>query len=139
MLKGKKRSNKRLCPGIGSGKGKTAGRGTKGQKARGKIPLGFTGGMALYKKLPLRRGKGNLKLSANRKIVTLEKLNIFKAKTVVDMVKLQEANIISAKEARQGVKILDGGEIDAALTVKLDVSETARKKIIKSGGKVENV
>jgi len=139
ILRVKNRSNKRLGRGIGSGKGKTAGRGTKGQKARGKIPLGFTGGMALYKKLPLRRGKGNLKLSANRKIVPLAKLNIFKAKTVVDMVKLQEANIISAKEARQGVKILDGGEIDAALTVKLDVSETARKKIIKSGGKVENV
>lgn len=56
----KNRGKKRLGRGLGSGKGKTAGRGTKGQKARGKIPVNFSGaGLALYKKLPLRRGKGN--------------------------------------------------------------------------------
>ncbi len=56
------RSKKRVGRGLGSGKGKTGGRGTKGQKARGKIALGFIGGtLPLYKKLPYRRGLGNAK------------------------------------------------------------------------------
>lgn len=139
LLKMKLKSAKRLGRGIGSGKGKTAGRGTKGQKARGKIPVGFTGGLALFKKLPLQRGKGNLKSSSSLKIISLAQLNVFKAKTIIDMAKLIEANIISEKEARKGVKILGNGEVDRSLTIKLAVSETARKKVIKSGGKVENV
>lgn len=139
LLKMKLKSAKRLGRGIGSGKGKTAGRGTKGQKARGKIPVGFTGGLALFKKLPLQRGKGNLKSSSSLKIISLAQLNVFKAKTIIDMAKLIEANIISEKEAGKGVKILGNGEVDRSLTIKLAVSETARKKIIKSGGKVENV
>ena len=55
---------KRLGRGIGSGKGKTGGRGSKGQKARGKVPLAFAGSnLPLYKKLPLRKGLGNRKVS----------------------------------------------------------------------------
>ncbi len=56
LLKIKTKGLRRLGRGVGSGRGKTSGRGTKGQKARGKIPLNFTGAMALYKKLPRRRG-----------------------------------------------------------------------------------
>ncbi|MBI2330055.1 50S ribosomal protein L15 [Candidatus Daviesbacteria bacterium] len=128
---------KRLGRGIGSGKGKTSGRGTKGQKARGKIPATFTGSLPLYKKLPLKRGKGNLKVSSKPKIINLNKLNIFKAKEVIDIAKLLDEKIISLKEAKKGIKILGNGEIEKALTIKLPVSDSARKKIEKAGGKIE--
>ncbi|MDP3948124.1 MAG: 50S ribosomal protein L15 [bacterium] len=139
LLKVKTRSKKRLGRGLGSGKGKTGGRGTKGQKARGKIPITFTGSLSLYKKLPLKRGKGNPKSSRGYTILNLSKLDVFKAKEVVDLAKLQEAKIISEKEVKRGVKVLSKGEISKALTVKLLTSEAARKKIEKSGGKVVDV
>ncbi|MBI2085795.1 50S ribosomal protein L15 [Candidatus Daviesbacteria bacterium] len=130
---------KRLGRGIGSGKGKTAGRGTKGQKARGKIPATFTGGLSLYKKLPLRRGKGNPNLSIKPKLISLSQLNIFKDEEVVDINKLLEAKIISGTEAKKGVKLLDNGELTKKLTIKIPMSATAQKKIEKLGGKIENV
>ncbi|MBI2019556.1 50S ribosomal protein L15 [Candidatus Daviesbacteria bacterium] len=139
LKKVKVRVNKRLGRGLGSGKGKTAGRGTKGQKARGKIPATFTGGLPLYKKLPLRRGKGNSPVSLKPKLVKLSQLSVFKDKTIVDLAKLAEEKIISQKDAKVGVKILGNGEINTALTVMLPVSESARKKIEKSGGKVTDV
>lgn len=65
--------NKRLGRGVGSSKGKTAGRGTKGQKARGKIPAGFSGGgLPAFKKLPLRRGLGNPSPSKKAKRIKFE-------------------------------------------------------------------
>src|SRR3989344_1161202 len=100
VLKTQIKSKKRLGRGLGSGKGKTGGRGTKGQKARGKIPATFTGGLSLYKKLPLRRGKGNAKVSVKPKIVNLSRLDIFKTKTVVDVAKLLEAKIISERDVK---------------------------------------
>ncbi len=133
------RPNKRIGRGIGSGKGKTAGRGTKGQKARGKIPATFTGDLSFYKKLPLKRGKGNVKVSIKPKLLSLDQLNIFKTKTVVDTSKLLEEKIVSLKDAKLGIKILSTGEIKTALTVKIPVSDAARKKIEKAGGKVEYV
>ena len=139
LLKVKTRSKKRLGRGLGSGKGKTGGRGTKGQKARGKIPATFTGSLSLYKKLPLKRGKGNPKLSGGYTIVNLSKLDVFKAKEVVDISKLLEAKIISEREAKKGVKILGNGELSHPLTVKLLVSNSVRERIEKSGGKVINV
>ncbi len=139
LLKVKTNSKKRLGRGLGSGKGKTGGRGTKGQKARGTIPVTFTGSLPLYKKLPLRRGKGNTKVSEKPKIINLSSLSIFKSKEVVDLGKLIEAKIISLKQARKGVKILGNGEINQILTVKLPVSNSAQRKIEKLGGKVENV
>lgn len=139
LIKVKTKSKKRLGRGIGSGKGKTAGRGTKGQKARGKIPATFTGSLSLYRKLPLRRGKGNPKLSTKPKLIPLSKLNVFKAEEVVDMEKLLKVKIISEEEIKKGIKILGDGEINKALTVKIAVSEGARKKIEEAGGKVMNV
>lgn len=130
---------KRLGRGIGSGKGKTSGRGTKGQKARGKIPVTFIGGLPLYKKLPLKRGKGNAKVSDKPKIINLSRLSIFKDKEIVDLAKLLDAKIISQREAKRGIKILGTGEIKNSLTVKLPVSDTARKKIEKAGGKIAYV
>lgn len=140
LTKIKVKPKKRLGRGIGSGKGKTAGRGTKGQKARGKIPVSFSGSnLPTYKKLPLRRGKGNPKISTKPTLINLSQLNVFKAKAVVDIAKLLEANVISDKDAKIGVKILGNGEVTSPLVIKLPVSEAARKKIVKVGGKVEYV
>lgn len=140
LLKVKTNKKKRLGRGLGSGKGKTSGRGTKGQKARGKVPVTFTGSLSLYKKLPLRRGKGNAKVSVKPKVVSLRDLSIFKSKEVVDLGKLIEAKIISEREAKRGVKILGTGELlKEALTIKLPISNAARKKIEKVGGKVIDV
>ncbi len=131
---------KRLGRGIGSGRGKTAGRGTKGQKARGKIPASFIGGtLPLYKRLPFRRGLGNRKTLSNALPLSLIKLAKLPAKTVVDLDKLIEEKIILRKKALRGVKILGMGPIEKALTVKLPVSKSAREAIEKAGGKVEDV
>lgn len=134
------RRSKRLGRGIGSGKGKTATRGTKGQKARGKIPVGFSGsGLPLYKKLPLRRGFGNTVLGKKFAVLNLSDLAVFKGKEVIDIEKLIASKLVSMKDAKKGVKILGSGELLSALTIKLPVSERARKKIEEKGGKVENV
>lgn len=133
------RSKKRVGRGVGSGKGKTAGRGTKGQKARGKIPVGFTGNLPLYKKLPLRRGLGNPKLTMKNKVLTLSDLNVFPSRAIVDVGELLKMKIINEKEAKRGVKVLGSGELKKALTVKVPVSKGAGEKISQKGGKVENV
>lgn len=124
---------------MGSGKGKTSGRGTKGQKARGKIPASFTGSMSFYKKLPLRRGFGNHKFGSKPKIVSLSKLNVFSARTTVDMEQLVKMKVITGKEMARGVKIVGGGQLEKALFVKFPVSKSVRAAIEAKGGKVENV
>lgn len=139
LLKVKTNPKKRLGRGTGSGKGKTAGRGTKGQKARGTIPVTFTGSLPLYKKLPLRRGQGNPNLSVKPRLVSLSALSIFKAKTVVDAEVLLQAKIVSEKDIKKGIKILGNGNLSHALTIKLPISDAARKQIEKAGGKVEHV
>lgn len=139
LIKIKTKSKKRLGRGIGTGRGKTGGRGTKGQKARGKIPITFTGSLPLYKKLPLRRGLGNPKVTPKPKTITLSHLNIFPARSIVDIEQLAKMKIITEKEIMHGVKVLATGKIEKILTVKLKVSESARKKIEGKGGKVENV
>lgn len=132
---------KRLGRGLGSGKGKTGGRGTKGQKARGKISLGFIGGtLPLYKRLPYLRGFGNKKRSVRNKVLSLSKLSEFKAGSEVDLQSLVTAGIISNRDiSKFNVKIVGNGEIDKALIVKIPTSGTAAKKIEKAGGKVVNV
>lgn len=135
MIKTREKSKKRIGRGLGSGKGKTGGRGTKGQKARGKIPLAFTGNLPLYKKLPRARGMGNLRMGVKPKAIKLSDLNIFPTKTEVNLAKLLEVKLISEKEVKMGVKILDGGELQKALTVLVPVSKGAREKIIKAGGR----
>jgi len=128
---------KRVGRGIGSGLGKTAGRGTKGQKARGKIPVGFSGGLATFKKLPKRSGLGNSANSLKVKTLDLSKLNVFKRNTVVDLEQLLKVNLISIKESKRGVKILADQGLTTALIVKLPVSKKARMVIESVGGKVE--
>lgn len=135
----KNRTDKRLGRGVGSGKGKTAGRGTKGQKARGKLPIGFSGsGLPLYKKLPLRRGLGNTVLRKKVTVLNLSDLSIFKDKEVIDIEKLLEVKLITKKDAKSGIKILGSGEVLSAFTINLPVSKAAREKIVKIGGKVLN-
>lgn len=131
------RSKKRLGRGLGSGKGKTGGRGQKGQKARGKIPLATVGGgLILYKKLPYKRGWGNRKVSPKSVVLSLSKLSYFKAKSVVDLDSLIGAGLVDAHSAqKRGVKIT-AGDIKVALEVKLPTTKSAKEIIEKSGGRV---
>ena len=135
-----KRNKKRLGRGHGSGRGKTAGRGTKGQKARRTIPLTFEGGaLTLIKRLPFMRGKGKNKSFKNGPIVVNVKvLNLLKKDTVVDVKSLIENRIVDSEYAKKnGVKILGDGDLNISLIIKLPVSKGAAKKILKAGGKVE--
>ena len=136
----KKRSKKRLGLGHGSGRGKTAGRGTKGQKARGDIPLRFEGGaLALIKRMPFHRGKGKNKLFKKKPIIiNVSVLSILDRGTVVNIKTLSEKNIINEKEAKiYGVKILGDGDIKIPLTIELPISKSALKKIERAGGRVK--
>lgn len=133
------KAKKRVGRGIGSGKGKTAGRGTKGQKAKGKIPIGFSGGLSTFKKLPRRSGLGNPAVSAKLRSVDLSKLNVFRKNAVVDLEQLLNVNLISKKDMKRGVKILADQGLIVPLTVKLPVSKKAKMEIEKIGGKVEYV
>jgi large subunit ribosomal protein L15 len=124
--------------GLGSGLGKTAGKGMKGQKARHPIgfgKLGFEGGQTpLYRRLPKRGFKNPF----TKVIFTVNvaDLNRFDAGTVVDEVILRQAGLI--KRACDGIKILGEGEIDRALTVKAAAfSASAKEKIEKAGGTAE--
>ena len=137
LLKIKARPAKRLGRGLGSGKGKTGGRGTKGQKARGKIPAGFSGDiLPLYKKLPYRRGLGNAKKSPKMIPLSLSKLDFAKANEEIDIQSLVKSGIIKEGVAKNGVKIMGSGEISKAIIVKLPVTASAAAKIEKAGGKV---
>ena len=134
------KSAKRLGQGHGSGRVKTAGRGTKGQKAKGNIPLSFEGGaLTIIKRLPFMKGKGKNKSFSNGPvIVNVKALNLLKKDSIVDLKSLIENHIVEAESANKyGVKILGDGEISISLIVKLPVSKGALRKIEKAGGKVE--
>lgn len=122
--------------GHGSGNGKTAGKGHKGQKARSGAPrVGFEGGqMPLYRRIP-KRGFTNRN---TKEIVTvsLDKLERFEDGATVDVNALIEAGII--KKARDGVKILGNGKLTKKLNVKVDAySASAKEKIEALGGTAE--
>lgn len=122
--------------GHGSGNGKTAGKGHKGQKARSGAPRpGFEGGqMPLYRRIPKRGFKNrNSKTIIGINVSSLER---FENDTVVTVETLMEAGIV--KNPRDGVKILGNGELTKRLTVKTDaVSEGAKAKIEAAGGTCE--
>ncbi len=133
---------KRLGQGHGSGRGKTGGRGTKGQRARGKMSLTFSAGkLSLIRRLPLIRGKyRNLSLSRKPIIVNIKFLNLLPPGSVVDLDCLIKNHIVKEEDAKKyGVKILGDGEIKIPLTVKLPCSKKAAKKVEKASGKVEQV
>lgn len=127
---------KRKGRGHGSGNGKTAGYGHKGQKARsGSKKAGFEGGqMPLQRRLP-KRGFNNI-FATHYTIINLSDLEVFEKGATVDTKALLEKGII--KKAQDGVKVLGDGELTKALTVKLAAySASAKEKIEKAGGKAE--
>lgn len=123
--------------GAGSGNGKTAGKGHKGQNARsgGGVRPGFEGGqLPLYRKLP-KRGFYN-RFATVYSIVNVEALNAFEDGAVVDLEALTEKGII--RKEYDGLKVLGRGEITKKLTVKAKIfSASAKEKIEAAGGKVE--
>lgn len=133
-----KRSKKRIGRGHGSGKVKTSGRGTKGQKARGKMSLTFNAsGLSLIRRLPLIRGKYRNKPHKNRAlVVNLKYLNLLPANSTVDIDTLVAHHIVDPGEVIiSGVKILSNGDLKIPLIVKLPCSKKAQKKIEAAGGK----
>ena len=140
LKKIKESSKKRKGQGHGSGKVKTAGRGTKGQKARTKVPLRFEGGaLPLTKRLPYLRGKGrNKSFRKTPLVVNIKNLEVYTKNQTVDINSLVKKGIIKDGEAKSfGVKILGEGKITQPLIVKLPVSKSAAEKIEKAGGKIE--
>lgn len=140
------RRKKRLGQGLGSGKGKTGGRGSKGRKARGKVPLANVGGgLIWYKKMPFKRGWGNRKVSQKSISIKLSRLNNLKANTVVSLATLIENKIVTEKEAKnKGLKILADSpnsksdvKLNVALRLTLPTSQNAVNQLEKAGGKLE--
>jgi len=135
---GSTKNRKRLGRGAGSGTGKTAGKGHKGQNARsgGGVKPGFEGGqMPLQRRLP-KRGFAPL----NKKVYVLVNLrdlqDLFEAGAVVDLESLGKAGLIA--KLKDGIKILADGDLDKALTVKAHkFSKAAQQKIEAAGGKAE--
>lgn len=141
-LKPAEGSNKkkiRYGRGIGSGKGKTSGRGTKGQHARNTVRPGFEGGqLPLIRKLAIR-GFNNKKFKAVYSLVNVESLNDLEPNTVVDEQLLYEIRIIGKREP-YGLKVLGNGELTIPLTVRASkFTKSAQEKIEKAGGKIEVV
>lgn len=128
---------KRVGRGPGSGLGKTAGRGNKGQKSRSGYSrrAGFEGGqMPLYRRLP-KRGFTNI-FRTELTIVNVVDLNRFEDDTVVTLDLLRENGMVS--RAHEGLKVLGGGELERRLTVRANrFSESALAKITAAGGKAE--
>ena len=136
---GSAKASYRKGRGAGSGNGKTAGKGHKGQNARsgGGVRVGFEGGqLPLYRKLP-KRGFKN-RFAVNYAIVNVEALNTFENGAVVDLEALKAAKLV--RKELDGVKILGNGELTKKITVKATVfSATAKEKIEAAGGKIEEV
>lgn len=131
------KKKRRVGQGHGSGRGKTAGRGMKGQKARGNIPLDFEGGaLPLTKRLPFLRGKGrNKSFHPKPFAINVSALNAFSKDSVVDLESLVKHQLVTLDSTKgAGVKILGDGELHVALTVKVPVSKGAAEKIKQAGG-----
>jgi large subunit ribosomal protein L15 len=130
---GSRKERKRLGRGIGSGQGKTAGKGHKGQNARsgGGVRIGFEGGQTpLFRRLP-KRGFTNI----NRKeyaVVNLDVLNRFEDGTEVTPELLIESGVVKSEKA--GIKVLANGNIEKKLTVKAHKFSSAAKEAIEAAG-----
>lgn len=128
--------------GVGSGNGKTAGRGHKGQNARagGGVRPGFEGGqMPIYRRLP-KRGFNNKRFAPDYIEINVGDLEAFADGAVVDAAAIAESGLASVAKVNDGVKILGNGELSRKLTVKAAAfTASAREKIEKAGGSVEEV
>jgi large subunit ribosomal protein L15 len=130
---GSRKDRKRLGRGIGSGQGKTAGKGHKGQNARsgGGVRLGFEGGQTpLYRRLP-KRGFTNF-ARKEYAVVNLDALNRFAEGTEVTPELLIETGVVSNEKA--GIKILAKGTLEKKLTVKAHKFSSAAKEAIEAAG-----
>ncbi len=138
-MEGSVKERYRKGRGAGSGNGKTAGKGHKGQNARsgGGVRPGFEGGqLPLYRKLP-KRGFKN-RFATNYAIVNVSELNVFENGAVVDLEALLAKKIV--RKSLDGLKVLGNGELTKNLTVKAAVfSATAKEKITAAGGQAEEV
>jgi large subunit ribosomal protein L15 len=136
---GAKHKKKRVGRGPGSGWGKTAARGSKGQNSRagGGVKPGFEGGqMPLTRRIP-KRGFTNI-FKKNYTVVNLRDLSAFAADTVVDEEALRRAGLVKGQAG--AIKLLGQGEVTVALTVRVQaVSAQARARIEAAGGRVEVV
>ncbi|MCI6992199.1 MAG: 50S ribosomal protein L15 [Clostridiales bacterium] len=134
---GATRAPKRKGRGTGTGNGTTAGRGMNGQKSRsgGGVRLGFEGGqMPLYRRIP-KRGFTNI-WGTEYTVLNVSDLNRFEAGSTVTPETLKEAGL--AKQVKDGIKILGGGDLEKGLTVQANkFSKTAVEKIEAAGGKAE--
>ena len=137
---GAKKAPFRKGRGHGSGNGKTAGRGHKGQNARsgGGVRIGFEGGqMPLYRRLP-KRGFNNKLFATQYAEINVSDLNIFDDGTVVTQELLVEKGLV--KKIYDGVKVLGDGELTKKLTVQAaKFTKSASEKIEAAGGKAEEV
>lgn len=135
---GARKRARRIGRGTGSGRGKTSGRGHKGQNSRsgGGVRPGFEGGqMPMQRKLP-KRGFSNEPHKRVYAEVNVSTLNRFEEGAVITPEALKEAKLV--KRLLDGLKILGGGEIDKAITVKAHAfTRSAREKIEAAGGKAE--
>lgn len=136
---GSRRAPRRLGRGVGSGRGKTAGRGTKGFNSRsgGGVRPGYEGGqMPLHRRLP-KRGFANI-FRKKIAVINVRDLNQFDKGSVVDEAVLIAAGLVKGK--KDGIKLLGHGEVKHSLEVKVNyISKSAREKIEAAGGKVEVV
>ena len=123
--------------GPGSGNGKTAGKGHKGQNARsgGGVRPGFEGGqLPIYRKLP-KRGFSNYKFAKNYAIVNVSDLNKFNDGDTVNLAALMEAGVI--RKPLCGLKVLGNGELTKKITVEAAVFSASAKEKIEAAGKTE--
>ena len=137
-IPGSKRPRKRVGRGIGSGTGKTSGRGQKGQRSRsgGGVRPGFEGGqMPLQRRIP-KRGFTNARFRKRYQEVNVRSLSVFEAGSEVTLETLAEHRLVSSKRAP--VKLLGDGELDRALTIKVaKVTASARAKVEAAGGTIQ--
>ncbi|CAN2040957.1 50S ribosomal subunit protein L15 [Candidatus Magnetomoraceae bacterium gMMP-15] len=135
--KGSRRPRKRAGRGVGSGLGKTAGRGTKGQNSRsgGGVRPGFEGGqMPIHRRLPKRGFVNNFK--KEYAVINIRDLVKFEKDSLVDEVSLIRLGLVKGK--RYGIKLLGMGDISYPLKIKVHkISKSARKKIEDAGGSIE--
>ena len=138
LPKTKTRSAKRLGRGHGSGRVKTSGRGTKGQKARENIKLTFAGSSlqaSWLKRLPLIRGKNkNKSLRERPTIINVKYLNVMSPHSEINLKTLKEKRVVGQEVTL--VKILGDGDLSIPLVIKVPISQGAKKKVEQAGGKV---
>lgn len=142
---GATKSRKRLGRGIGSGRGKTGGRGVKGQKSRSGVSInGFEGGqMPIYRRLP-KRGFSNAQFASDYNVVSLGRIQMaIDAGKLDDKATVDAAALIAAgvmKRVKDGVRVLADGDISAKVSLAVaGISKAAQEKLEKAGGSVSIV